>query len=102
MSAPPGKPVTDDEQKEVFLREVRKRRERRERFEREGDSSFWGVVGTMGTVGWSVALPTALGVLLGRWLDGVLEAGHVFMVFFMLVGLGLGCFMAWRTVAEKI
>ena len=89
-------------QKKRFLAEVKKRRERRERYEREGESSFWSSVGTMGTVGWSVALPTALGVLLGRWLDGVLDAGHVFMVFFMLLGLALGCFVAWRMVAERI
>jgi len=89
-------------QRKAFLREVRKRRERRERSEREGDASFWSVVGTMGMVGWTVALPTAAGVLLGRWLDGTLEAGHVFMVFFMIVGLALGCIVAWRMIAERV
>jgi ATP synthase protein I len=49
-----------------------------------------------------VTLPTVAGVFLGRWLDGVLDSGQVFMVFFMLVGLGLGCFVAWRQVAEKM
>ncbi len=85
-----------------LVSEVRKRRERRERNEREADQSFWSTVGMMGTVGWSVALPTAIGVLVGRWLDMRLDSGHVFVVFFMLLGLGVGCFVAWRQVSEKI
>ena len=76
--------------------------ELQEKEKREGDSSFWGSVGMMGTVGWSVALPLAGGVLFGRWLDGRLDSGHVYMVFFMLVGLGLGIVVAWRMIREKL
>ena len=90
------------EVEEAFVTEVRERRARRRKNEREADESFWSTVGMMGTVGWSVALPTAIGVLLGRWLDGRLDSGHVFVVFFMLVGLGVGCFVAWRQVNEKL
>ena len=50
-----------------FLQELRVRRVRHEKDVRERDESFWSTVGMMGTVGWSVAMPTALGVLLGRW-----------------------------------
>ena len=101
MSAP-REPSEPHGQKEAFLREVKKRRERRERNEREGDPSFWSVVGTMGMIGWTVALPTAAGVLFGRWLDAALESGHVFMVFFMIVGLAMGCIVAWRMVVERV
>ncbi len=67
-----------------------------------GEDSFWHSVGSMGMVGWSVALPTALGALLGRWIDGRLgDSGSVFMVFCMLLGLGFGCFTAWRAIMEK-
>ena len=98
MSAPDPNP---DRENERFLAEVRRRRQRLEKHQREGDASFWSSVGMMGTVGWSVALPTALGVLFGGWLDGRLDSGRVFMVFFMLVGLVLGCVVAWRLIAEK-
>lgn len=86
----------------AFAAEVRSRRDRHERCLREGDSSFWRSVGMMGTIGWSVSVPTALGVLLGRWLDGRLDSAHVFVVFFMLVGLGVGCVTAWRMISEKL
>jgi len=95
----PGSEIGD--QKRRLLAELRRRRLRRERHEREGEPSFWDSVGTMGMVGWSVAVPTALGVLLGRWLDGRLGSGRVFMVFLMLVGLIVGCLAAWRSVSEK-
>ncbi len=88
--------------KEAFVKQVRRRREQHDKHVRDGDSSFWQSVGMMGTIGWSVAVPTVLGVLLGRWLDGRLDSAHVFMVFFMLVGLVTGCVTAWRMVAEKI
>lgn len=84
-----------------FLEAVRERVERARRNEEEEGSSFWQTVGVIGTVGWSVALPTAAGVLIGRWLDARLGSGSTFMFFFMLVGLGLGCWVAWRQVEEK-
>jgi len=84
-----------------FVAEVRRRQERRARHERDGDPSFWQSVGMMGAIGWSIALPTAAGLLFGRWLDGKLASQHVFLVFFMLVGLGVGSFSAWRLVKEK-
>jgi ATP synthase protein I len=81
---------------------VRDRRERHERNKREADQSFWANVGTMGMIGWSVALPAAAGALFGRWLDGVTGGGNVFVVFFMLVGIGIGCYVAWRQISERI
>ena len=87
--------------KDEFLTEVRRRRQRHEQHEREGDASFWSSVGMMGSIGWSIMVPLTAGVLFGRWLDGRLDSGHVFMFFCMLVGLGLGVFVAWRTISRK-
>jgi len=55
----------------------------------------------MGTIGWSVSVPTVIGVLLGRWLDGRLDSVPVFTIFLMLAGVGMGCVTAWRLVGEK-
>ena len=99
MNAQPPRIDKTTAQQKAFLEAVKARRERRKR--NAEDNSFWLSVGSMGTVGWSVSVPTALGVLFGRWLDGRLDSGHVFMVFFMLVGLGVGCTMAWRLVSER-
>ena len=49
-----------------------------------------------------MSVPMVLGLLFGRWLDGRLDSGHVFLLFFMLVGLTLGCILAWRMISRKI
>ncbi len=88
--------------RDAFLAEVQRRRERHEEHVRDGDSSFWRSVGMAGTVGWSISVPAALGVLLGRWLDGRLDSAQIFTVFFLLVGVIIGCITAWRMIKEKI
>ena len=89
-------------QGEAFLSEIHSRRERHEAHEREGNTSFWQSVGVMGTIGWSVSIPMLCGIFLGRWIDNRLDSAHVFMLFFMLVGLIAGCITAWRIVAENL
>ena len=99
MTEPDAKTDSTDRHS-AFLSQIERQRQRKE--ENDRDTSFWSSVGAMGTVGWSVSLPTALGTLFGRWLDGRLDAGYVFMVFFMLVGVGAGCVIAWRMISEKM
>jgi len=93
--------VQKERANQAFVAAVQRRRERREQYDRTGDRSFWASVGAMGSVGWSVAIPLTAGTLFGRWLDGRLDSNAVFMVFFMFVGLGAGCVIAWKTIAEK-
>jgi ATP synthase protein I len=93
--------VSTADGKQTFVESVAKRRELHEKHERDGDRSFWQSVGTMGTVGWSIAIPMTAGTLFGRWLDTRLASGHVFMFFFMLVGLSAGCTVVWRMIMEK-
>lgn len=104
MSEPrePNGPEPPKPPGERFVDEVKRRRQRHEKHRREGDPSFWSSVGMMGTIGFSIAVPTALGLLLGRWLDGRLDSGHTFMIFLMLVGLGLGMFTVWRLIREHL
>ena len=100
MSAPDPTPERDGPQRR-FLADVERRRRRHQKYKREGDASFWSSVGMMGTVGWSVAVPMAGGALLGRWIDARADSGHVFMLFFLIVGGILGCVVAWRLITEK-
>jgi ATP synthase protein I len=48
-----------------------------------------------GLVGWTVAVPTLIGVALGKWLDRVLPAGFSWTLTLLMAGLILGCFNAW-------
>lgn len=91
-----------DTEKEKLVIEIKKRRLRREEEERDAGRSFWRSVGVMGVVGWSVAVPTALGAWFGAWLDTKMDSGHVFFAFFMLTGLVFGCWVAWKAVLEHM
>lgn len=75
--------------KEVAAEERRKLRARKE------DRGVWFGLGMFGLVGWSVAIPTVLGVALGVWLDTVFEGTRSWTLSFLGVGIVVGCLNAW-------
>jgi ATP synthase protein I len=69
---------------------------------REGSpKEVWAGLGMMGLVGWSVALPTLLGVALGIWLDSRHPGSHSWTLALLVAGLFLGCLNAWRWVDRE-
>jgi len=61
----------------------------------------WFGLGMMGTVGWSVAVPTLLGTALGVWLDKRHPGTHAWTPALLSAGLMLGFYNAWRWVAKE-
>lgn len=74
---------------------------RRERARRRGDESIWAWLGTFGLVGWTVALPTLLGLAFGRFLDGRVDTTSSFTITFLVVGAAVGVSMAWYWVRRE-
>ncbi len=80
---------------------VRKRRERQERWRREGERSIGQNLAMIGALGWTIVTPTLIGVFVGRWLDRVFASG-VFWTFALLVlGLAIGCTLAWKRMHRE-
>jgi len=80
---------------------VRKRRERREHWRREGERSIAQNLAMIGALGWTIVTPTLIGVFIGRWLDREFGAG-VFWTFGLLVlGLAIGCTLAWKRMHRE-
>jgi ATP synthase protein I len=52
-------------------------------------------MGMFGMVGWSVATPTLLGVVVGLWIDRRWPSRFYWTQMFLLIGGVLGCFNAW-------
>ncbi len=73
-----------------------------DRLARREDSaaSFWRGLSVLGTVGWSVALPAALGAWLGHRLDQHFASGVRFTLILLVLGVTLGSAIAWRVVRE--
>ena len=75
---------------------VRHTRERRQSWLRQGEPSFGRYLAQIGILGWTIVLPTLLGVFLGRWVDRTLGTGIFWTGPLMLLGLGAGCWTAWQ------
>jgi len=55
----------------------------------------------MGLVGWSVVVPTLIGAAFGQWLDRNHPRSQSWTLALLVAGLCLGCFNAWRWVANE-
>lgn len=56
---------------------------------------------TFGIVGWSIALPTMLGIGLGIWVDNRWPSRASWTLILLFVGLVMGCVTAWRWIEES-
>lgn len=65
---------------------------------RNQSQEVWSGLGMMGLVGWSVVIPTLIGVVIGVWLDRHNSEKYSWTLMLMIGGLGLGCINAWHWV----
>jgi len=82
-------------------RQVQAQAERKQAAQKRVLRIVWSGLGMMGTIGWSVAIPTLLGALLGHWLDTNYPSPRSWTLALLLAGLTLGCLLAWHWVAEE-
>lgn len=66
-----------------------------------GHRSFWRSLGVLGMVGWPIALASAGGSMLGRYLDRMFDTGIRFTLMLLTAGVLIGSFVAWKTVTHK-
>lgn len=94
-------PDRDDELDDEFESQVRRQRKLMEEGRAESGQSFWGYLGLIGVVGWSVVVPMVLGILGGLWLDRRFTTGSGWTLGLMLLGLCVGCINAWRMITRE-
>lgn len=94
----PELPPSPDER---LGREVGRKAERKLRARRQGQRSLWFGLGMFGLVGWSVALPTVLGVAFGVWLDTRFTGPPSWTLTFLFIGVAIGCLNAWYWVKKE-
>lgn len=83
--------------------EVDRRARRKLAARREGDRGVWFGLGMFGLVGWSVTVPTLLGIGLGALLDRyVAGPGQVsWTLTGLVVGVVVGCVNAWYWIQRE-
>ncbi len=80
---------------------VKTRQERRERWQREGERSIGQNLAMIGVLGWTIVLPTLLGLFAGRWLDRQFHMGIFWTLGLLVVGLTIGCMLAWKRMHNE-
>jgi ATP synthase protein I len=91
-----GKPKVDP-----LIVEARLRQDRRDQWLREGDMSVGRRLAQIGVLGWIFIVPTLAGLFIGRWLDARFETGIFWTAPFMVLGLCLGGWTAWKWMNAK-
>ncbi|MCB2215780.1 AtpZ/AtpI family protein [Desulfofustis glycolicus] len=84
-----------------LLHLIDSKQERKLRARRNSGGDVWFGLGMFGLVGWSVAVPTLLGIALGVWLDGKLEDRFSWTLMCLVAGVVLGCLNAWFWVQRE-
>lgn len=92
---------TSEEDRQAFGRQIGAKAARKLRARRHVARTIWHGLGMMGLIGWSVAVPTLLGAALGIWLDKRFPCPHSWTLSLLLIGLLLGCFIAWHWMAKE-
>ncbi|MCX7193828.1 MAG: AtpZ/AtpI family protein [Proteobacteria bacterium] len=87
--------------KSSFIRNVGMKEARKLKAQRRVTQTVWAGLGMMGLVGWSVAVPTVLGAVLGIWLDKRYPGIHSWTLTLLIIGLALGCLNAWHWVVKE-
>jgi ATP synthase protein I len=99
MTEPPHRSAPD--RRAAFVAQVGAKAARKRKARRTAARGVWFGLGRMGLIGWSVAIPTLLGVWLGVWLDGHHPGRHSWTLALLVAGLALGCMNAWHWVAAE-
>lgn len=81
--------------------EVGRRAERKLARRARGPRAAWFGLGMFGLVGWSVAIPTLLGIALGVWLDERYPGRVSWTLTFLIIGVALGCLNAWYWIKQE-
>jgi len=81
---------------------VNKKAARKIRARKERERAILSWLGMMGLVGWSVAIPTLVGLASGIWLDKRFPGENIsWTLTFLIIGVALGCLQAWYWVQRE-
>jgi ATP synthase protein I len=85
----------------AFARIVAAKTARKLRSQRQVERGVWFGLGMSGLIGWSVAVPTILGAMLGLWWDRRHAGAHSWTLTLLMAGLVIGCANAWHWMSAE-
>ncbi len=98
MDNPDNKKITPQQD---FPDTINKKVNRKMAARRHTRNELWQGIGTMGIVGWSVTIPTLLGIALGIWLDKNINDSYSWTLMMLFAGIISGSALAWYWIAKE-
>jgi ATP synthase protein I len=95
---------TDDRENKPsdrFRGEVAAKERRKLKAERQKGRDVWFGLGMFGLVGWSVAIPTLMGIAVGIWIDSTWPSRYSWTLMCLFIGVIVGCLNAWFWVKRE-
>ena len=83
-----------------FQRQISTKSDRKLKARREAKNIWFGL-GMFGMVGWSVAIPSLLGIALGVWIDTHIKSKYSWTLMLLVIGVALGCLNAWYWISKE-
>ncbi len=80
---------------------VGKKASRRIKARSTRDQSVWFGLGMFGMVGWTIAITTVIGVIIGIWIDRTWPGPYSWTLTLLFIGLIIGCINAWYWVNRE-
>jgi len=74
---------------------------RRQLARKNSERTAWFGLGMFGLVGWSVAVPTLIGIAIGLWLDERWPGKASWTLTLLIIGIALGCLNAWYWIKQE-
>jgi ATP synthase protein I len=90
-----------DEDEAAFVKRLSAKADRKLKAQHAANHTVRLGLGMFGLVGWSVAVPTILGALLGTWWDTHHPGVHSWTLALLVGGLVIGCAIAWHWVSRE-
>lgn len=84
-----------------YFEDVKDKEKRKLRAKQRKKKNIWLGFKMFGLVGWSVAVPTVIGAVLGARIDSQLEGAYSWTVMLIFIGLCIGCLNAWYWVKRE-
>lgn len=94
-------PSDPEPPEDPLARRVAQRAERRKRARKHRARATWFGLGMYGMVGWSIAVPTLVGVAVGLWIDARWPGRFSWALMLLAAGLLVGCWNAWHWVSVE-
>lgn len=89
------------DQRQDFLDRIGAKATRKLRARASQHRNLWFGLGMFGVVGWSVAVPTVLGVAVGIWVDRRWPSRYSWTLMLLFIGVVLGCLNAWYWLQQE-